>query len=358
MKSYYLKYVLVWIYVFVNLPCYSFGQGQNIPKPSLPGYSGFHSNLGIQEIVEVGVPLSEKRKVSSPVSKAVSNQVTEALNPRVTQPRSQESSQAPSATDSKDSISITPQIGLRAYRTSNVLRAQSGMEKGSGVFESNIGVGISTEAKQVSPYVTLIPRLDLMMQWANYGEQSDLLDYRFGLVKGGLALGFPNDWSAGITLDYNVLHNQKTGDKTFDAWSPAISLQKLHPLSDTSFIIGDLMVRQSSTEQTVTFPAAGIFADSGDNRQYTASLTYVKVLGVDGKFTFMPRMAYTHTQYLKSPSKGRDDRLFSIGASLMYQWTEWLSAQTFLTNASMSSDSIPNFSATDFGLSLSASHRF
>ena len=358
MKSCFLKYAFVWVSVLISLNCYSFGQDQKIPVPSLPGYSGFHSNLGIQEIVEVGVPLSEKRKVSSPVSNPVSNQVTEALNPLVAQPRSQESSQAPSTTDSKDSISITPQIGLRAYRTSNVLRTAKGMEKGSGVFESNIGLGISTEAKQVSSYVTLIPRLDLMMQWANYREQSDLLNYRFGLVKGGLALGFPNDWSAGITLDYNVLHNQKTGDKTFDAWSPAISLQKLHPVSDTSFIIGDLMVRQSSTKQTVTFPAAGIFADSGDNRQYTASLTYVKVLGVDGKFTFMPRMAYTHTQYLKSPSKGRDDRLFSIGASLMYQWTEWLSVQTFLTNVSMSSDSINNFSATDFGLSLSASHRF
>jgi hypothetical protein len=352
------QFFLVGIFFSLPLTYTLFAQSSKVPEPSLPGYSGFHSNLGIQEIVEVGVPLSEKRKVSSPVSKAVSNQVTEALNPPVTQTRAQESSQAPSATDSKDSISITPQIGLRAYRTSNVLRTAKGTEKGSGVFESNIGVGISTEAKKVSSYVTLIPRLDLMMQWANYGEQSDLLDYRFGLVKGGLALGFPNDWSAGITLDYNVLHNQKTGDKTFDAWSPAISLQKLHAVSDTSFIIGDLMVRQSSTEQTVTFPAAGIFADSGDNRQYTASLTYVKVLGVDGKFTFMPRMAYTHTQYLKSPSKGREDRLFSIGASLMYQWTEWLSAQTFLTNASMSSDSIPNFSATDFGLSLSASHRF
>jgi len=249
-------------------------------------------------------------------------------------------------------------VGLRAYRTSNVMRTEKGTEKGSGVFESNIGVGISTEAKKVISYVTLIPRLDLMVQWANYGEQSDLLDYRFGLVKGGLALGFPNDWSAGITLDYNVLHNQKTGDKNFDAWSPAISLQKLHSISETSLIIADLMVRQSSTEQTVTFPAAGIFADSGDNRQYTASLTYVKAFGIDGKFTFMPRMAYTHTQYLKSPSKGRDDRLFSIGASLMYQWTEWLSAQTFLTNASMSSDITPSFSATDFGLSLSTSHRF
>ena len=171
-------------------------------------------------------------------------------------------------------------------------------------------------------------------------------------------LVFPNDWSAGITLDYNVLHNQKTGDKTFDAWSPAISLQKLHPLSDSSFVMGDLMIRQSSTEQTVTFLQREFLPIVETTVNIPLSLTYVKVMGVDGRFTFMPRMAYTLTEYLKSPSKDRDDKLFSIGASLMYQWTDWLSAQTFLTNASMSSNSIPDFSATDFGLSLSASHRF
>ena len=83
--------------IFFSLPLtYTlFAQSSKIPEPSLPGYSGFHSNLGIQEIVEVGVPLSEKRKVSSPVSKALSNQVKEALNPRVAQPRPPESSPVP-----------------------------------------------------------------------------------------------------------------------------------------------------------------------------------------------------------------------------------------------------------------------
>ena len=232
------------------------------------------------------------------------------------------------------------------------------MEKGSGVFESNIGLGITTEATQLSPYLTLIPRLDLMMQWARYGENSDLLNYRFGLVKGGVALGFPNDWSAGLTLDYNVLHNQKTGDRTFDSWSPAVSVQKLLVLSDNSFLMGDIMLRHSSTEQTVTFPAAGVFADSGDNRQNSFSLTYIRLFGDNGEFTFMPRLSYTRTSYLKSPSDGRDDDLFTIGASMIYQWTDWLSAQTFLTNSTMSSDTISDFQAFDFGLSLSASHSF
>ena len=40
---------------------------RKVTNPSLPGYSGFHSNLGIQEIVEVGVPLS-RNKVSSSIT--------------------------------------------------------------------------------------------------------------------------------------------------------------------------------------------------------------------------------------------------------------------------------------------------
>lgn len=356
MNSLFTRFQLIKYFLFVTSGILSYGQSIKVPKPSLPGYAGFHSNLGIQEIVEVGVPLSKKRTVlTTPPSQAVE---ISANSPVVIAPTSSSLPEVAPETNPKDSFSVTPQLGLRAYRTSNVLRAGSGSEQESRVLESNIGVGITRSAVELSPYVTLIPRLDLMMQWANYGEYADLLDYRFGLVKGGLAFGFPDGWSAGLTLDYNVLHNQKTGDRTFDSWSPAISLQKTHALSDTSFIMGDIMIRQSSTEQTVTFPAAGVFADSGDNRQYTASLTYIKQLGENGKWTFMPRMSYTLTEYLKSPSTGREDGLFSIGASLMYQWTDWLSAQTFLTNSSMNSDAIPNFNATDFGLSLTASHQF
>ena len=356
MNSFFTRFRLIKYYLFLTSGIFCFGQAVKVPKPSLPGYSGFHSNLGIQEIVEVGVPLSTKRTVAASPSSQVIDKSTNS--PGVIPPTSPSVPEVAPETNPKDSFSVTPQLGLRAYRTSNILRAGSGSEQESRVIESNIGVGISRPAVELSPYVTLIPRLDLMMQWANYGKYSDLLDYRFGLVKGGLAFGFPDGWSAGLTLDYNVLHNQKTGDRTFDSWSPAISLQKTHALSDTSFIMGDIMIRQSSTEQTVTFPAAGVFADSGDNRQYTASLTYIKQLGENGKWTFMPRMSYTLTEYLKSPSTGREDGLFSIGASLMYQWTDWLSAQTFLTNSSMNSDAIPNFNATDFGLSLTASHQF
>jgi len=317
-----------------------------LAKPSLPGYSGFHSNLGLQEIVEVGVPLSESAPDRSTPA--------EILSP----PPSASSSMVPDGESEEAGFSITPQAGLRFYRTSNVLRTPSATAEGSGILESNFGVGVSRQAFPVNDYITMIPRVDLMMQWANYAEKSDVLNYRFGMVKGGVALGLPNDWSMGVTLDYNVLHNQKTGDRTFDAISPALSLQKIHSLGESSFLMGDLMYRRSSTKQSIEFPAAGIFADSGDNDQLSLSLTYVQMLGEDGRFTFMPRLGYNRTSYNKYLNSGRTDNLLTLGASFIFNWTEWLSLQSFFTFSSMSSNVIQRFDASDFGLSMSISHRF
>ena len=42
-------------------------------NPSLPGYSGFHSNLGLQEIIEVGVPLAKPESHFDQVDAANAN---------------------------------------------------------------------------------------------------------------------------------------------------------------------------------------------------------------------------------------------------------------------------------------------
>jgi hypothetical protein len=71
----------------------------------------------------------------------------------------------------------------------------------------------------------------------------------------------------------------------------------------------------------------------------------------------MPRIGLNRTHYLKSPSKGRDDYLLTLGSSFIYQWTDWLSVQSFITYSSMSSDesSVDGFKALDTGFSLNAS---
>ena len=319
----------------------AYGQNRRLPtaEPSLPGYSNFHSNLGILEIIEVGLPVSQGRA-------AVDS------SPLLDRP-------SPKPKEKKYGFSAT--TGTRLYRTSNVLRTPlKGQEERSGVFESNIGLSVSRTGVALGEYVTMIPRIDAMVQWAEYDEYSALLDNRFGMAKSSLAFGLPRDWSMGTSIEYNILHNQKTGDRTFDAIAPAWSVQKTFPLTDNSFLMTDLMIKYSSTDQTMTFPAAGVFADSGDNYQNSISATYIHMLGEEGKLMIMPRVGLNRTHYLKSPSKGRDDYLLTIGSSFIYQCTDWLSVQSFITYSSMSSDesSVDGFKALDTGLSLSANLSF
>ena len=63
--------------------------------------------------------------------------------------------------------------------------------------------------------------------------------------------------------------------------------------------MADLMFKYSSTDQTMTFPAAGVFADSGDNYQNSISATYIHMLGKEGKLMIMPRVGLNRTHYLK-----------------------------------------------------------
>ena len=148
-----------------------------------------------------------------------------------------EDSNTPAAETSGLSFNTSLQIGLRAYNTSNVLRQRNSLAENSGVFEANAGLGLSTTNIELGKYVTMIPRIDLFMQLANYQERPELLDYRFGMAKGNLQFGFPKDWSVNFSLDYNVLHSLETKERFFDSVSPGLSLQKLFPITEESFFI-------------------------------------------------------------------------------------------------------------------------
>ena len=320
-------------------------------QTSLPGYSGFHSNLGIQEIVEVGSPFREKVLSDSMDSFSIIEKGSSIGD-------SQGYSTKTKQDKKSNAIEISGSAGLRSYMTNNVLRSASEFQESSGVLESNLGLALTGKLIQATDYFTLLPRLDLMTQWANYQEQSELLDYRFALAKFGLAVGFPRDWSVGLSWDYNSLSNMESGEETFHAHSPSVSLQKIIPTSESAFVMLDSMLRYSYNNQSVTLPALGIYADSGNTLQSSFSATYLLSFDNQGRWILMPRMAINRTYYDKEPNLGRIDYHFSGGISLMFQWTDWLGAQSFLNYAKMSSESIPDFEAWDFGFALSGNYRF
>ena len=340
--------------------------GQGIPnpppEPSRPGFDGFHSNLGIQEIIEVGAPL---RTVAPPHTASPRSENLATPAPSV-HPRP--AAGPPRARSDKPLLNASLSAGSRLYYTSNVMRTSPNSTGGSGVYEFNVGASVGTRALTAGDYVTFLPRIEIMNQWAKYGDglASDLLDYRFSMIKGSLAIGLPEDWSLGLGFEYDYLASLASGDRMFDATAPSFSIQKVVPFSETSFLMIDSMLKYSHTDRALPFVAEGIFADDGDNLQTTLNATYVQAFGPDGQILFMPSAGFTRTSYRKNEQMGRVDYLFTLGASGIYQFNQWLGLQTFLNYSRMFANEkgedllkdSSSFKAWDFGVALTGNYRF
>ena len=373
---------------FIWLHSIGYGQAINSLKgqPSRPGYANFHSNLGLQEIIEVGVPVKVGKISQSDgvvVPKSIGLGDREGKETELVTPKSditihpgwfpkKESEEKPDPVPVKSSkevsnLDLSVSAGLRAYQTSNVLRVDAGEMK-SGVLESNIGGAVTRSSVQVGEYITMIPRLDVMMQWANYGEDtvSDLLDYRFTLAKGSFAFAFPNDWTITPAIEYNLLNSQSSGDRMFDAVAPSVNLQKATVFNEKSILLYDVTLKYNKTDKVVSFEAPGVFADDGDNLQYSLNLTYIKLFGEDNEWMLMPSIGVTRSAYLKNTHDGRTDYLVNLGVTGIYQWKPWLGFQAFANYTNMSTNSIgeslllssSKSKTIDLGVAITGNYQF
>ena len=257
--------------------------------------------------------------------------------------------------------------GLRPYYTSNVLRLNDN-ETGSGVLETSAGFSISSKPQKVGRYLSLVPRLDFMMQWANYQDNSvkDLLNYRFGMVKGGLDFRFPREWSINLGLEYDFLHSQSTGARMFDAVVPSFGVQKIFALGDTTFLLLNGGIRYSLTDKDIPFPVEGVFADDGDNLQTSAGLSLIQTFLDRNQLVLSPSIGISNTHYLRNLHDGRNDLVFFAGISGIWQLTDFFALQLFLNYSTMSTnakgDSLlgpsSSFQAVDTGGSINLNFSF
>ena len=257
--------------------------------------------------------------------------------------------------------------GLRPYYTSNVLRLNDN-ETGSGVLETSAGFSISSKPQKVGRYLSLVPRLDFMMQWANYQDNSvkDLLNYRFGMVKGGLDFRFPREWSINLGLEYDFLHSQSTGDRMFDAVVPSLGMQKIFALGDTTFLLLNGGIRYSLTDKDIPFPVEGVFADDGDNLQTSAGVSLIQTFLDRNQLVLSPSIGISNTHYLRNLHDGRNDLVFFAGISGIWQVTDFFALQLFLNYSTMSTnakgDSLlgpsSSFQAVDTGGSINLNFSF
>lgn len=382
-----MKKTLFFFFFFIGIDSTVFGQAVNSlhGQPARPGYVNFHSNLGLQEIIEVGGRKSSGEINSEPLTPLLTKGLgaREGKEGQVITPKSEikpqsgwysndnhsddaTSTPAPRSNPQKV-IDFSASAGLRAYQTSNVLRSSSG-EQESGVLESNIGAALTRSSLQVGEYISMIPRLDLMVQWANYGEDtvSDLLDYQFTLAKGSFAFSFPNEWTVTPAIEYNLLNSQSSGDRMFDAYAPSVNLQKATVFDEKSILLYDVTFKYNKTNRVMTFSAPGVFADDGDNFQYSLNLTYIKLFGEKNEWMLMPSMGVTRSGYTKNTNDGRTDYMLNAGVTGIYQWQPWLGFQAFANYTNMSTNSVgegvlvssSNSKTFDIGVAVTGNYQF
>lgn len=336
------------------------------PYPAVPASNGLEKR---------GVPPSRKIKgwVGSLPSEILPGGIPlgslqtrrfEFLDPGVSQDTSVPSS---SGEDREFPLQLGLMAGLRPYYTSNVLRLNDN-ETGSGVLETSAGFSISSKPQKVGRYLSLVPRLDFMMQWANYQDNSvkDLLNYRFGMVKGGLDFRFPREWSINLGLEYDFLHSQSTGDRMFDAVVPSLGIQKIFALGDTTFLLLNGGIRYSLTDKDIPFPVEGVFADDGDNLQTSAGLSLIQTFLDRNQLVLSPSIGISNTHYLRNLHDGRNDLVFFAGISGIWQVTDFFALQLFLNYSTMSTnakgdsllDQSSSFQAVDTGGSINLNFSF
>ena len=337
--------------------------GKLLPvEKSAPGWVGPLPHELAPQVIALG-SLANRRMVK----RSFKNKQTDE-DDLVAQEQSKESSQS----EEQPPLSMSIFASTRAYFTHNVLRLD-GRKDTAGVWENMSGASLGIRPFEIGPYITMIPRLDLMMQVASYEDKEvrganikELLGYRFGLVKAGLGMELPKDISLSLGYEYNLVSSLDTGDKMSDGFTPSLSLGTKWSLGDTTLLMIDGMARYSMTDRVLPYAIPGQFADDGDNIQLGLSLVLIKVLGEQGQFMLMPSMSFTRSEYLKNENDGRVDWLTTLGVNGTWQATDWLSLDLGLScsilrmndkGEALQGDS-SRYHSFDLGGSLMASHAF
>jgi hypothetical protein len=278
----------------------------------------------------------------------------------------------PVESNEEDLLQMNIFFSSRPYYSYNVLRLRNGDDE-AGVWENMAGASLSTREFTLGSYLTLVPRLDLLMLVASYEDKEvqtqnlkKLLSYRFGLVKGGVDIGFPRDFTLSLAYEYDLLNNLDSGDKMFDAFVPSVRLSKIFELGETALLMVDGSARYSSTDRELPNPLPGQFPDDGDNLQVGFNLSLIKLLGSSGQFMVMPTLGVSRTEYLNHDNDGRVDWSTHLGLSGSWQATDWLSLELGLSYTIMRMNDVGRFlqgdasryEAFDLGLTLMAFHAF
>jgi len=270
------------------------------------------------------------------------------------------SSEGSNEADDPD-LSIIAFASTRPVYNSNVLQVEEDVVD-TGIWENSFGVSLSRPVS-VGSYLTLIPKLDALVQTAAYLETEQVnpnaLNYIYTMAKAGLSFEFKNDISLTPAIEFGSSRSLRSFDKQFESIVPSLQLSNLFMLNDSSILMLDGMLRYSLTEGQKP-----IQQNDGDNLLVGVNLGLVKIFGSEGQFMLVNSLGLSRSNYLKHGNDGRVDWLAYTSLNLSWQILDWLSADIGTrysnrwVNSKGNSLGIPEYNSFDIALTLMANHLF
>jgi hypothetical protein len=210
-------------------------------------------------------------------------------------------------------------------------------------------------------------------QWYNYeggtlpgGKSASSLDFNAQTVFLGAKYLLPGNWDFFGEFDYTrIVQQPDYGIEFYHALVPSAGVQKLFQVNHNSLVAASLQTDYNFSWSPGYSLAGQYYTHSQDRWDGTFSLAYswqpVPKVVVQPYY----RLTYTRYQFDSAGNNtGRNDVLNSVGISVAYYFTPWLSLQTFDNYDAKSSgdNSVPGFNpgyrAFDLGFELTATIRF
>ncbi len=258
-------------------------------------------------------------------------------------------------------LSVVSFASTRPVYNTNVLQVEDDVVD-TVIWENSLGVSLSNPIS-ISSYLTLIPKLDALVQTAAYLETEQVnpkaLNYLYTMAKAGLSFEFSNDISFTPAIEFGASRGLRSFDKQFESVVPSLQLSNLFMLSETSILMLDGMLRYSLTEGQKP-----IQQDDGDNLQIGVNLGLVKIFGPEGQFMLVNSLGLSRSNYHKHGNEGRVDWLAYTSLNLSWQILDWLNADigTRYSNRWVNSKGndlgITEYDALEVAVTLMANHLF
>lgn len=242
------------------------------------------------------------------------------------------------------------------FWTDNANFAPNGQRIGSGVFLNSVS-GALTPPDWKLGEGKLSTSLGVASQWYNYANdrmqrldfnaESVFLDARY--TRG--------PWLLGASLAGNRLANQFDYRETYREFLPAVTVQRVFPVTRQLFAVAGNTVDYHFTQQPQTF---GTYAYINNRLDDITSVSLVWM--VTKKFAVQPSYRFMFTNYKLNTLRngGRNDYLHTYGITLLYAFNEHFSARAFFNYSSKTTDDRFAAAYEEFngGLGGSVSFRF